>query len=405
MLYEAYQAQDDLAAPVRAVSTATALALRSLPHQSYDVPSVRRARATSEVVATWGLSHRRPPFGIATATVAGERVGVREETVRTTPFATLLHFAKDMDAVQPRVLLVAPLAGHFSTLLRATVRTLLADHEVFITDWHNARDVSAAHGRFGLDEYVDHLIGFLDAIGAGAHVIAVCQPCVPTLAATAVMSEGRHPAEPRSVTLIAGPVDTRVNPTDVNRLATSHPLAWFEHNLIATVPLRFEGALRRVYPGFVQVAAFMSLDPGRHAERFQELYDDLVNGNEARATATKQFYDEYFAVLDLPAEFYLETIDAIFQRHALALGCFEWRGRRIDPRALTRTALLTVEGENDQICAVGQTAAAHDLCLRVRPFRRRQHLQAGVGHFGVFSGRRWEREVYPVVRNFILSSD
>jgi poly(3-hydroxybutyrate) depolymerase len=356
-------------------------------------------------VGASGLSHHRPPFAIRTAMVRGDPVPVREETVHSTAFGTLLHFAKETDAVQPRVLLVAPLAGHFSTLLRGTVRTLLTDHDVFISDWHNARDVPVEHGRFGLDEYVEALIGFLDTMGPGAHVIAVCQPCVPTLVACAVMGEGRHRAQPRSVTLIAGPVDTRVNPTEVNRLATSRPLAWFERNVIATVPLRFKGAGRRVYPGFVQLAAFMSMDPGRHAARFRELYEDLVDGDQARGTATKQFYEEYFAVLDLPAEFYLETIGTIFQRHALALEQFEWRGRRIDTRAITRTALLTVEGQNDQICAVGQTAAAHDLCSGIKPFKRRQHLQAGVGHFGVFSGRRWEREVYPVVRNFIGSSD
>jgi polyhydroxyalkanoate depolymerase len=405
MLYDAYQAHEDFAAPMRALSAIAATGLDGLRPGSAGHGYVRSTMASSELVAACRLSHERPAFGIETVPVAGDDVRVREEIARSTAFGTLLHFAKDTDAVQPRVLLVAPLAGHFSTLLRATVHTLLRDHDVFITDWHNARDVGMEHGRFGLDEYVEHIIDFLDVVGPGAHVVGVCQPCVPTLAAAGVMAEGGHPAQPRSVTLMAGPVDTRVNPTAVNALATSRPLTWFEQNLIATVPLRYRGALRRVYPGFVQLAAFMSMDPGRHAAALRRLFDDVRAGNEARAAVTRRFYGEYFAVLDLAAEFYLETVRAIFQEHALARGRLEWRGRRVDPRAIGRTALLTVEGENDQICAVGQTAAAHDLCGGIRPFQKRQHLQPGVGHFGVFSGRRWELEVYPVVRSFILASD
>ena len=236
-------------------------------------------------------------------------------------------------------------------------------------------------------------------------MLAVCQPCVPTLAATAVMAEDGHAATPRRLTLMAGPVDARINPTGVNELATSKPISWFERNLIATVPPRHRGALRRVYPGFVQVAAFVSMDPGRHMAALRGLYEDVLAGNEARAAVTRRFYREYFAVLDLAVDFYLETVRAVFQEHALARGRLEWRGRRVDPCAITRTALLTVEGENDQICAVGQTAAAHDLCAGVKRFRRRQHLQPGVGHFGVFSGRRWELEVYPAVRSFVLAAD
>jgi polyhydroxyalkanoate depolymerase len=334
--------------------------------------------------------------------VDGREVGVREEAVRTTPFGTLLRFRKDTDAVQPRVLLVAPLSGHFATLLRATVETMLADHDVFITDWHNARDVPRRHGAFGLDEYIDHLIDFLDAMGPGAHVVAVCQPCVPALAAAAIMAEDDHPAAPHSLTLMAGPIDARVSPTMVNDLAAGRPLEWFERNVIAIVPSRFPGAGRRVYPGFLQVAAFMHMNPDRHRAAFRRLYEDIIAGNDERAGATKAFYDEYFAVLDLTAEFYLETVAATFQDHLLARGCFEWRGRRVDPGAIRRTALLTVEGERDDICGVGQTAAAHDLCTALPAARRRQHLQAGAGHFGVFTGSRWEREVYPQLRSHIL---
>ena len=402
MLYEAYQAQADLMAPLRAMSGGTARMLTDLSPGPGHRWMVRPTLATSEVVARWGLTHRRPAFGIDAVQVAGQEVTVREEAVVTTPFGTLLHFAKDTDAVQPRVLLVAPLSGHFATLLRATARTMLADHDVYITDWHNARDIAVGHGRFGLDEYIDHLVDFLRVLGPGAHVVAVCQPCVPALAAAALMAEDGDEAVPASLTLMAGPIDARVSPTMVNDLAAGRPLEWFERNVIAIVPRRFRGAGRRVYPGFVQVAAFMRMNPERHRAAFRRLYDDIVEGNAERAFSTKAFYDEYFAVLDLTAEFYLETVAAIFQDHLLARGEFAWRGRAVDPAAITRTALLTVEGERDDICGVGQTAAAHDLCVSLPPFRKRRHLQAGAGHFGVFSGKRWEHEVYPEIRSHIL---
>jgi polyhydroxyalkanoate depolymerase len=404
VLYTAYQAQSDLLAPARAMSRASARLLSDLSPGLSNGWMTRSALATSEIIARWGLTHRRPAFGIDTVTVAGREVAVREEAMLSTPFGTLLRFTKDTDAVQPRVLVVAPLSGHFATLLRATVRTMLADHDVFITDWHNARDIPAAAGRFGVDEYTEHVMDFLRAMGPGAHVVAVCQPCVPALAATALMAEDGDEAAPSSLTLMAGPIDARVNPTVVNDLAAGRPLEWFERNTIAIVPPRFAGAGRRVYPGFVQVAAFMRMNPERHRAAFQRLYDDIINGNDARATATKAFYDEYFAVLDLTAEFYLETVATIFQDHALAQGRLEYRGRPVDPAAITRTSLLTVEGERDDICGAGQTAAAHDLCTSLPALRRRQHLQPGVGHFGVFSGSRWELEVYPLIRSLILMS-
>jgi poly(3-hydroxybutyrate) depolymerase len=279
---------------------------------------------------------------------------------------------------------------------------MLSDHDVFITDWHNARDIPARHGRFGMDEYIDHLIDWLGVLGPGAHVVAVCQPCVPALAAAAVMAEDGHDATPHSLTLMAGPIDARVSPTIVNDLAAARPIEWFERNVIAIVPRRYAGAGRRVYPGFMQVAAFMHMNPDRHRAAFRRLYDDIVSGNDARALQTKAFYDEYFAVLDLTAEFYLETVSAIFRDHLLARGTFAYRGRRVDPAAIRRTSLLTIEGERDDICGVGQTAAAHELCTSLPAARRRQHLQAGAGHFGVFSGSRWEREVYPELRSHIL---
>jgi polyhydroxyalkanoate depolymerase len=300
---------------------------------------------------------------------------------------------------------VAPLSGHFATLLRSLIRTMLPEHDVCITDWHNARDVSTRDGRFGFDDYLGHLVTWLEHMGPGVHVVAVCQPCVQVLGAAAVMADAKSPAQPRSMTLMAGPIDTRVNPTKVNDLANGKPIQWFENNLIATVPARYPGGGRRVYPGFVQLSAFMSMNLDRHRKAHIELYQHLANGDLAKAQPTIDFYDEYFAVLDLAAEFYLETVQWIFQEARLATGALTYRGQPVNPKAIRRTALLTVEGERDDICALGQTAAAHDLCTGLRPHLKRHHLQPGAGHYGVFSGKRWEDQVYPQVRNLILASD
>ena len=403
MLYLAYQTQSDIMVPVRAwAAMAVASGGSSLLAEN---SATRNLTAAYELIARAGLSHTRPAFGIASVTVGNREVEVSEEAAAATPFGTLLHFKKHAGTAQPRVLMVAPLSGHFATLLRATVRTMLPEHDVFITDWHNARDVPLTAGRFGVDEYVDHLIKFLEVMGPGAHVLAVCQPCVAALAAAAAMAEAGNPAQPRSLTLMAGPIDTRVNSTRVNELAKTRSIEWFERNLIASVPLRHPGAFRRVYPGFVQLAAFMSMNIDRHVKAHRELYENLANGEAEKAAIIKAFYDEYFAVLDLTAEFYLETVRLIFQEHALPRGRLDYRGRRVDPAAIRRTMLFTVEGERDDICAVGQTVAAHDLCGNLRPYLKRHHMQAGVGHYGVFSGKRWENQIYPLLKNVILSSD
>ena len=403
MLYLAYQTQSDIMVPVRAwAAMAVAAGGSSLLAEN---SATRNLTAAYELIARAGLSHTRPAFGIGSVTVGNREVEVSEEAAAATPFGTLLHFKKHAGTAQPRVLMVAPLSGHFATLLRATVRTTLPEHDVFITDWHNARDVPLTAGRFGVDEYVDHLIKFIEVMGPGAHVLAVCQPCVAALAAAAAMAEAGNPAQPRSLTLMAGPIDTRVNSTRVNELAKTRSIEWFERNLIASVPLRHPGAFRRVYPGFVQLAAFMSMNIDRHVKAHRELYENLANGEAEKAAITKAFYDEYFAVLDLTAEFYLETVRLIFQEHALPRGRLDYRGRRVDPAAIRRTMLFTVEGERDDICAVGQTVAAHDLCGNLRPYLKRHHMQAGVGHYGVFSGKRWENQIYPLLKNVILSSD
>jgi poly(3-hydroxybutyrate) depolymerase len=404
MLYAAYQAQADLMAPVRMASEILADAIGHLPQGLSAHPLMRRTAATAEVLALSGLSHTRPAFGIDSVVVDGEEVAVTERAAHVTPFGTLLHFAKDTSVPLPPVLLVAPMSGHFSTLLRATVRTMLPEHDVYLTDWHNAREVPVSAGAFGLDGYTEHLIEFLRVIGPGAHMVAVCQPCVQALAATALMAEDDDPARPRSLTLMAGPVDGRISPTEVNCLAVQRPLGWFEHNVITTVPMRFAGAGRRVYPGFLQLTSFMSMSPERHRKAFTGLWDDVAGGDQARAARTRAFYEEYFSVLDLTAEFYLETVDKIFQRHALAKGEFDVAGRRVDPAAIRDVALLTVEGERDNICGIGQTSEAHDLCTSLRPAQRREYLAPGAGHYGVFSGSRWERDIYPLLRTMILAT-
>ncbi|MBU6444319.1 MAG: polyhydroxyalkanoate depolymerase [Alphaproteobacteria bacterium] len=405
MLYSAYQTQTDFLAPLRALAGLTEAALRDPLAGPAANPLLRSIGAAAGLLAHTKLSHVRPDFGIRETVVDHAVVPVHEEIAFATPFGAMLHFAKESVRAQPRVLLVAPMAGHFATLLRDTVATLLPDHDVFLTDWFNARDVPREAGRFGLDEYVEHMILFLEQLGPDGHVIGVCQPCAALLAAVAIMAEEAHPATPRSMTLMAGPIDTRINPTPVNDLATGHPIGWFERKLIATVPGRYAGAHRRVYPGFLQLSAFMSMNMARHWRAHIDLFGHLVCGEDDKAKAAREFYDEYFAVLDLPAEFYLETVARVFQEFELPRGAFTWHGRRADPSAIRKTALFTVEGERDDICSVGQTVAAQDLCTSLKPFRRRHHMQPGVGHYGVFSGRRWQHQIYPILKNFIQAND
>lgn len=401
MLYRTYQLQDDLVAPWRAFARWAKMA--NWPKPFGESRALRRVNAALELIARFELTHTRPAFGIDSVRVGKQKLRVVEETHLTLPFGSLVRFAKATGPEQPKVLIVAPLSGHFATLLRGTIETMLRDYDVYITDWANARDVSADAGPFGVDEYIDYLIRFLEEIGPGGNILAVCQPCVQALAAVAIMSEDRHPATPRSMTLMAGPIDTRESPTRVNELATDRPLTWFENTLIARVPGRFPGAGRAVYPGFVQLNAFMTMNMDRHQAAHRKMYEHLARGEEAEAEKIKTFYDEYFAVLDLTKEFYLETIERIFQQAQLANGTFMYRGRKVNPGAIQRTALLTVEGGRDDICSLGQTAAAHDLCNALRPHLKRHHLQANVGHYGVFSGKRWDKEIYPVVSNTILA--
>ncbi|WP_026363012.1 polyhydroxyalkanoate depolymerase [Methylopila sp. M107] len=404
MLYNAYEFGSDLAGLSRAFGGVINQSLSPwMANGSRSFAALPNAIGT--MMSRSGLTHSRPAYGIDEVMVGNRLVPVVEETAFTAPFGALTHFSKDVDTRQPKVLVVAPLSGHFATLLRHTIKTLLSDHDVYVTDWVNARDVPLEAGRFGFDEYVDHVVKFLEEIGPGTHVVAVCQPAVQALAASALMAETGNAAHPASMTLMAGPVDVSVNPTKVNRLANDKPISWFQDNLIKEVPSRYAGRGRKVYPGFIQLMAFMSMNAGRHITGHSDLFWAHVEGETEKALQISTFYDEYFAILDLAAEFYLETVKMVFQDNDLANNRLLYRGQKLDMRAIKRTSLMTVEGERDDICAVGQTVAAQDLCSSLKPFKKRHHLQAGVGHYGVFSGRKWEAQVYPRVQNFILAND
>ena len=402
MYYPAYQGFSDMMAPARA---AAAAALRFAPALGPLAlgDAGRRALALAQLLAETQLTHKRPDFAIRTVLAGNREVTVREETVLSLPFAQLVRFVREDAEPKPKMLLVAPLSGHFATLLRSTVATLLRDHDVYITDWRNARDVPLAQGRFGFEDYIHYVMRFLEELGPGANVTAVCQPCVQTLAAVSIMAEAGHAAQPRTMTLMGGPVDARIAPTTVNELAMTKPLEWFKSMLISRVPWRYPGRGRPVYPGFLQLTAFMSMNLERHTGQHRKLYQHLADGETEAAEVIRKFYEEYFAVLDLTEEFYIETVDKVFQQALLAQGRLTYQGRTVRPRAIRKTALLTVEGERDDICAVGQTAAAHDLCDGLRPHLKRHHLQPGVGHYGVFSGKKWERQIYPQVKNLVLS--
>jgi poly(3-hydroxybutyrate) depolymerase len=400
MLYQAYQNHMDLTEPWR-TGAASALRYLNLVPQGVSDKLFGRLAAALELISRSSLTYARPAYGIDRIQVGNRELKVTEEVAYATPFGSLLHFRKEDAPEQPRMLLVAPMSGHFATLLRGTVKTLLQDHNVYITDWHNPRDIPRDKGRFGLDDYTGHLIDFLGQLGPRPHMVAICQPSVSALAATAIMCEDDHPSRPATLTLMAGPIDTRILPTKVNEFAKSKPIKWFEDNLINYVPFQCKGAFRKVYPGFVQLTAFVSMNLERHIKQHMDLHNHLVKGEKEKAATIKTFYDEYFAVMDLPAEFYIETVRDVFQEHLLPQGKLTFRGRPVNPAAVKRMGLMTVEGEKDDICSIGQTLAAQELCTGVRAYRRVHHMQAGVGHYGVFSGRKWNNEIYPLLRDFV----
>jgi len=405
LLYHLYDFQHAALAPLR-LSAETLQQVFSHPLLPFAYTRMGRAVAAgAELVERSTRRYRKPEFGLDRVRIGNADVAVTETTVLRKPFGDLIHFQRDTERQDPRVLLVAPMSGHYATLLRDTVAGLLPEHDVYITDWIGASEVPLQQGRFDLDTYVQYVIDFLAHLGPRTHVIAVCQPSVPVLAATAIMGADKHPCAPASMTLMGGPIDTRVNPTKVNRHATEHSLDWFERTCISTVPASYPGFMRRVYPGFLQLSSFMAMNADRHLGSVMKHYHHLVRGDGESADGHRRFYDEYLAVMDLPAEFFLQTIKVAFQDHDLPRGTMRWQGTAVDTRAIETTALLTVEGELDDISAVGQTVAAHDLCPRIAPEKRLHHLQKGVGHFGIFNGRRWRAEILPKVTAFIRRAD
>ncbi|HLN24953.1 MAG TPA: polyhydroxyalkanoate depolymerase [Patescibacteria group bacterium] len=365
----------------------------------------RTVAANCELMERTTRKYKKPAFGLSTTTIDGVAVAVREEKVLRTDFCTLLRFARDTQRQDPRLLIVAPMSGHYATLLRGTVEALLPEHDVYITDWIDAREVPKRKGSFDLDDYTDLVAHLLRHLGPNTHILAVCQPSVPVLAAVALMAADNDPCQPATMTLMGGPIDTRINPTKVNEFATSRPLSWFSSNVIHSVPVNCQGRGRAVYPGFLQLTGFMSMNLDKHVDAHVKLYQNLVKGDGESAESHREFYDEYLSVMDMPAEFYLQTIKSVFQDHALPSGTMVSRGRPVDPSLIKKTALMTVEGEKDDITGPGQCLAAQTLCSSLPDSMRRHHLQPKVGHYGIFNGRRWREEILPNVSEFIRSHD
>ena len=368
-------------------------------------PFSRKIAAGSELFLRITQRYQKPEFGISETRVGGKAVAVHEVVAVDKPFCKLLHFERDLAArkgrADPTVLLVAPLSGHHATLLRDTVRTLLPEHEVYITDWVDARMVPLSHGAFHLDDYVDYVREFITFLGPDVHVVSVCQPTVPVLAAVALMAEEDAAVKPRTIIMMGGPIDARRSPTAVNNLATGKPLSWFKGNVIERVPAKYPGAMRLVYPGFLQHMGFVAMNPSRHADAHRDFYNHLVAGDGESAEAHRRFYDEYNAVLDMPAEYYLDTIKTVFQEFSLPKGRMFVREQLVRPQAISKTALLTVEGELDDISGNGQTESAHGLCTSIPAKKREHYLAPDMGHYGIFSGRRFREMVYPRMREFM----
>ena len=364
--------------------------------------------ASLEVFSHAAAPRGKPEFRIEHIVVNGEEVAVHEEIAVRKPFGQLKHFVRKGVEGGPALLIVAPMSGHYATLLRGTVTRMLPHHDVYITDWRDAKLAPSSSGRFDLDDYVDYLIEFLHAIGKNTgerpHMLAVCQPAVPAFAATALMSADKDPWTPKTLTLMGGPIDTREAPTAVNRLASERPLAWFEQNVIATVPAWYPGAGRRVYPGFLQLAGFMAMNLGNHLVSHWEMFKHLVEGDEESAASTQRFYDEYRSVCDMTEEFYLQTVDVVFQKQLLPKGKMTHRGRKVDPKAITDTSLLAIEGERDDISGIGQTKAALKLAAKLPQAKKRYYFAEDVGHYGIFNGRKWREKIAPVVEDWIAAN-
>jgi poly(3-hydroxybutyrate) depolymerase len=409
MLYDAYEVQRSLLAGASKLAGLGAGWLNN-PANPFGYSAMGPLVAASlEVFAHAAAPRGKPEFGIDDAHVGRKDVPVIEEILLRKPFGQLKRFYREGVNVGPRLLVVAPMSGHYATLLRGTVERLLPSFDVYVTDWRDAKMVPLQDGSFDLDDYIDYLIEFLELIGEQTgerpHLLAVCQPAVPAFAATALMNEDKNPWRPKTLTMMGGPIDTRKAPTAVNTLATQRPFAWFEQNVIATVPMIYPGAGRKVYPGFLQLAGFMTMNLGSHLISHWEMFKHLVVGDEESAHATQKFYDEYRSVCDMTAEFYLQTVDVVFQQHQLPKGEMEHRGRLVRPDAIRDTALLAIEGERDDISGIGQTKAALDIATKLPEAKKQYFLARDVGHYGIFNGRKWRERIAPVVEKFIRAND
>jgi poly(3-hydroxybutyrate) depolymerase len=409
MLYDAYEVQRSLLAGASKLAGLGAGWLNN-PANPWGYSSMGPLVAASlEVFAHASAPRGKPEFGLDTVRIRGKTVPVHEEILLRKPFGQLKHFEREGVEKGPQLLIVAPMSGHYATLLRGTVERLLPSFDVYITDWRDAKLVPLSDGSFDLDDYIDYLIEFLEVIGKRTgerpHMLAVCQPAVPAFAATALMNEDRNPWRPRTLTMMGGPIDTRKAPTAVNTLATQRPFAWFEQNVIATVPMIYAGSGRKVYPGFLQLAGFMTMNLGSHLISHWEMFKHLVVGDDEGAETTQHFYEEYRSVCDMTAEFYLQTVDVVFQQHLLPKGKMAHRGRLVKPDAIRDTALLAIEGERDDISGIGQTKAALDIATKLPDARKQYFMAKDVGHYGIFNGRKWREKIAPVVERFIAAND
>jgi len=409
MLYSLYELGHLSVAPLRIAALMQSSMLRSPMNPLGDTEVGRTAAAAADLFESMTRRYRKPDWQLPTTKINGADVPVTPKSVWSSPWADMIHFERDAeqlkeargDRVDPTVLLVAPMSGHYATLLRDTVGAFLPDHEVYITDWADARMVPVIAGRFDLNDYIDHVMNMLRALGPQTHVVAVCQPGPAVLAAVALMAEEDDPCTPATMTIMGSPIDARKSPTAPNLLAEKRDIDWFKSNMIHTVPALYPGAFRRVYPGFLQLASFMGMNLSRHVDAHYSYFQNLVKGDGDSTDKHREFYDEYLAVMDLSEEFYIQTLVEIFQEYRLPNGTMTHRGRKVDPGKITKTALLTVEGENDDISGIGQTQAAHDICGNIPEQMRRDYIQPGVGHYGVFSGRRFRTEIHPRVREFV----
>ena len=366
---------------------------------------IRPAIAQLEVIERCTNNYEKPEFELPYTQVKGKKTKITEEVTHSLPYCDLLHFKRAGTHNHPKVLLIAPLSGHYATLLRGTVEHFIPDHEVYITDWKNARNVPIEQGGFTFDDFVRYLIEFLDQLGPNTHVVAVCQPSVPAIVATSVMAERNNPNIPKTLTVMGGPVDTRLSPTEVNDFASGKDLQWFEDKVIMTVPKDFPGAGQKVYPGFIQLSGFMSMNLDSHVQKHYKFFGDLIKGDGDSAEAHRKFYNEYLAVMDLPADFYLETIRKVFIDHRLAIGKVHFENKKIDPRAVTKTALFTIEGADDDITGKGQTKAAHDILSNIPKNKKQHYEQPDVGHYGIFNGRRFREIIGPKIKDFIRENE